>query len=99
MLEFDKGTFTRLLMAAPPKKMVVDEPTFSPYIQSVLDTLKKPEAELDFTRIDWNAFTLSDVTPVDYEKMYPGVNEGWLKAFIRCCKKAPAYRSEKRSFF
>ena len=99
MLEFDKETFTKLLMAAPPKKTVVDEPTFSPYIQSLLDGLKKPEAELDFTKIDWNAFTLSDVTPKGYEKMYPNVNEGWLKTFIGFCRKAPAHRLQKSSFF
>ena len=99
MLEFDKDTFTKLLLAAPPKKSVVDEPTFSPYIQSVLDTMKNQEADLDFTKIDWNAFTLSDVTPKGYERMYPHVTEGWLKTFISFCRKAPAHRLEKRSFF
>lgn len=99
MLEFDKDTFARLLLAAPPRKRVVDEPTFSPYIQSVLDTLKDPEAELDLTKIDWNAFELSDVTPKGYEKMYPNVNDGWIKTFISFCKKAPAHQLQKRSFF
>ena len=99
MLEFDKDTFATLLMAAPPKKQVVDEPTFSPYIKSLLDSLKDPEAELDLTKIDWNAFALSDVTPKGYEKMYPNVNEGWLKTFIGFCKKAPSHQLQKRSFF
>ena len=99
MLEFDKDTFVKLLLAAPPRKQLVDEPTFSPYIQSVLDTLKDPEAELDLTKIDWNAFELSDVTPKGYEKMYPNVNDGWIKTFISFCKKAPAHQLQKRSFF
>ena len=99
MLEFDKDTFMRLLMAAPPKKQIVDEPTFSPYIKSLLDSLKDPEAELDLTKIDWNAFALSDVTPKGYEKMNRNANEGWLKTFIGFCKKAPSHQLQKRSFF
>lgn len=99
MLEFDKDTFATLLMAAPPKKKITDDPTFSPYIQSVLDTLKNPDAELDLTKIDWNAFTLSDVTPKGYEALYPNVNDGWIKTFISFCKKAPAHQLQKRSFF
>lgn len=99
MLKFDKTTFERLLIAAPPKKTVVDEPTFSPYIQALLDTLKEPDAELDLTKIDWNAFELSDVTPSGYENTYPHVNEGWLKSFIGFCKKAPPHRLQKRVFF
>lgn len=99
MLEFDKATFAKLLRTALPKKTVVDEPTFSPYIQSVLNTLKDPDAELDLTKIDWTAFELSDVTPKGYEKMYPRVNEGWLKTFIAFCKKAPPHQLQKRSFF
>lgn len=99
MLEFDKDTFMRLLMAAPPKKKPMDEPTFSPYIQELLDTLKAPEAELDLTKIDWNAFELSDVTPKGYEALYPNVNDGWIKGFIGFCKKAPSHQLQKRSFF
>ena len=99
MLEFDKDTFARLLMEAPPRKQVVDTPTFSPYIQSVLDTLKAPEAELDLTKINWNAFELSDVTPEGYETLYPHVNDGWIKTFISFCKKAPSHQLQKRSFF
>ena len=98
MLEFDKQCFEELLRSAPPKKELIEQPEFSPYVQEVFDTLAR-EGELDFTKIDWNAFDLCHVTPPGYENIYTHTNSGWIKGFIEFCRKTPTAQLHQRTFF
>lgn len=98
MLEFNKQRFTTLLLAAPKKEQLLESAEPSTYVQELLDTFER-EGKLDLTKIDLNAFELRHVTPLGYESIYNNVSDGWIKGFIRFCRKTPSLRLQQRSFF
>ena len=63
----------------------------SAYLQrEVFDRLKNHEL-IDLTKLDWDAFDLSHVTPEDYEHRYKINQSNWLQGFNRMLQgRAPA---------
>lgn len=41
MLEFHRDRFAQLLHEVPAKETILPEPKYSPYLQTVMDTVKK----------------------------------------------------------
>ncbi len=41
MLEFHRDRFVQLLHEVPAKETILSEPKYSPYLQTVMDTVKK----------------------------------------------------------
>lgn len=98
MLIFNEAAFARQLLAAPPKEQIISEAQHSPYVQTLADRFKE-EKIIALSEIDWNAFALENVTPVNYEKQYDKINQSWIQGLIDFCRKSPAFRTRERTFF
>ena len=62
MLEFHRDRFVQLLHEVPAKETILSEPKYSPYLQTVMDTVKK-DGVLNLAMINWLAFEMEEVTP------------------------------------
>lgn len=83
MMRFDPEQFFRLLQQLPPSQPMSEPAEHSAYLQrEVFDRLKNHEL-IDLTKLDWDAFDLSHVTPEDYEHRYKINQSNWLQGFNR----------------
>lgn len=98
MLIFNEAVFARQLLAAPSKERIIPTAQHSSYVQTLADQFKE-EGMIDLSQVDWNAFSLENVTPVDYEKRYDKINRGWIQGLIGFCRKPPAFQTRERMFF
>ena len=66
--------------------------------REVFDRLKNHEL-IDLTKLDWDAFDLSHVTPEDYEHRYKINQSNWLQGFNRMLQGIEPAALEKQVFF
>lgn len=98
MLEFYRDRFVQLLHDAPAKELVLSEPKYSPYLQSVMDTVKK-DGVLNLAMINWLAFEMDEVTPECLNDICRRTESSWIAALAGNSKKAQTFRLLHRTFF
>ena len=99
MMRFDPEQFFRLLQQLPPSQPMSEPAEHSAYLQrEVFDRLKNHEL-IDLTKLDWDAFDLSHVTPEDYEHRYKINQSNWLQGFNRMLQGIEPAALEKQVFF
>lgn len=98
MLAFDKSVFAEQFLAAPPKEQLLPDAQYNPYVQKLADHFKE-EGSIDLSQVDWDVFSLENVTPVGYETQYDRVRQGWIQGVIGFCRKTPAFQLRERTFF
>ena len=98
MLEFYKDRFAQLLHEAPAKDPVLSKQKHSPYLQSVMDTVKK-DGVLHLAMINWSAFEMEEVTPEGLNDICRRTESGWIAALASNSKKAQTFRLLHRTFF
>lgn len=98
MLEFDKERFAQFLREAPVKEPMLPKPTYSPYIQTLIDAVKDKDV-LDLSSIDWQAIDLNNVTPVGYGDVFEHVSNRWIESFAIKTRRTPSFQLKDRVFF
>lgn len=53
----------------------------------------------NLTELDWNAFDLRHVTPVNYDRSYERTHLGWLQGINAFLRKTPAASLNEKGFF
>ena len=81
MLEFHRDRFAQLLHEVPAKETILPEPKYSPYLQTVMDTVKK-DGVLNLAMINWLAFEMEEVTPEGLNDICRRTESGWIAACI-----------------
>jgi len=61
--------------------------------------MSEPAELIDLTKLDWDAFDLSHVTPEDYEHRYKINQSNWLQGFNRMLQGIEPAALEKQVFF
>lgn len=98
-MEFDKQRFLQALLEAPAEQPLLEAPEHSEYLQThVFDKLSVGET-FNLTELDWNAFGLRHVTPVNYARSYDRAHQGWLQGINAFLRKTPAASLNGKSFF
>ena len=98
-MEFDKQRFFQALLEAPAEQPLLETPERSEYLQTqVFDRLEAGET-FSLMALDWNAFELRHVTPVNYARLYDRAHQGWLLGINAFLRKAPAASLSEKSFF
>ena len=98
-MEFDKQRFFQALLEAPAEQPLLETPERSEYLQTqVFDRLEAGET-FSLMALDWNAFELRHVTPVNYDRLYDRAHQGWLLCINAFLRKAPAASLSEKSFF
>ena len=98
MLEFHRDRFAQLLHEVPAKETILPEPKYSPYLQTVMDTVKK-DGVLNLAMINWLAFEMEEVTPEGLNDICRRTESGWIAALTGNSKKAQTFRLLHRTFF
>lgn len=86
MLEFHRDRFVQLLHEVPAKETILSEPKYSPYLQTVMDTVKK-DGVLNLAMINWLAFEMEEVTPEGLNDICRRTESGWIAALAGNSKK------------
>lgn len=98
-MEFEKQRFIQTLQAVPAEQPLLETSEHSEYLQThVFDKLSAGET-FDLTELDWNAFALRHVTPVNYDRSYERVHLGWLHGINAFLRKTPAACLNEKGFF
>ena len=95
MLEFHRDRFVQLLHEVPAKETILSEPKYSPYLQTVMDTVKK-DSVLNLAMINWSAFEMEEEGLNDICRR---TESGWIAALTGNSKKAQTFRLLHRTFF
>ena len=93
-----RDRFAQLLHEVPAKETILPEPKYSPYLQTVMDTVKK-DGVLNLAMINWLAFEMEEVTPEGLNDICRRTESGWIAALAGNSKKAQTFRLLHRTFF
>ena len=66
--------------------------------ENVFDVFKQGGA-IDLTKLDFDAFSFSDVTPACCQIIAARNDGGWAQSFNRFVKRVPAALQDEASFF
>ena len=99
MFEFNVAAFANRLARLPERSVSVEPQTYSSYLkENVFDVFKQGGA-IDLTKLDFDAFSFSDVTPDCYQAIAVRNDDGWARAFNHFVKRVPAASQDEASFF
>ena len=99
MFEFNVAAFAKRLARLPERSVSVEQQTYSSYLkENVFDVFKQGGA-IDLTKLDFDAFSFSDVTPDFCQSIAAQNDSGWAQSFNRFVKRVPAASQDEASFF
>lgn len=98
-MEFDKRRFVQALLDAPPERPLLETSEYSEYLQKEVFDRLAAGASLVWRTLDWDAFELRHVTPVNYDRPYERVHTGWLQGINSFLRKTPAASLHEKGFF
>jgi len=98
-MEFDKLRFLQTLQDVPAEQPLLETPEHSEYLQTHVFDKLSAGGTFDLTELDWNAFELRHVTPVNYDRPYDRAHMGWLQGINAFLRKTPAASLNGKSFF
>lgn len=98
-MEFDKRCFIQALQDVPAEQPLLETPEHSEYLQTHVFDRLSDKGTFNLTELDWNAFDLRHVTPVNYDRQYERVHQGWLQGINAFLRKTPAASLNEKGFF
>lgn len=99
MASFDRNIFYRLLRTAPQRHFRPEAAVHSDYLQREFFDRLDQDGEVDLSKLDWDAFSMRNVTPEWYPDQFDMAEERMIKGMCNLFQKtAPASRTE-RTFF
>ena len=99
MFEFNVAAFAKRLARLPERSVSVEPQTYSSYLkENVFDVFKQGGA-IDLTKLDFDAFSFSDVTPACCQIIAARNDSGWAQSFNRFVKRVPAVSQDEAAFF
>lgn len=99
MFEFNVAAFAKRLARLPERAVSVERQTYSSYLRDNVFDVFKQGAAVDLTKLDFDAFSFSDVTPDCYPSIATENDGGWARSFNRFVKRVPAASQDEASFF
>ena len=99
MFEFNVAAFAKRLARLPERSVTVERQTYSSYLRENVFDVFKQGAAVDLTKLDFDAFSFSDVTPDCYQAIAVRNDDGWARAFNHFVKRVPAASQDEASFF
>ena len=99
MFEFNVAAFAKRLARLPERSVTVERQTYSSYLRENVFDVFKQGAAVDLTKLDFDAFSFSDVTPDCYQALAVRNDDGWARAFNHFVKRVPAASQDEASFF
>ena len=99
MIEFNVAAFAKRLAGLPERSVSVERQTYSSYLrENVFDLFRQGET-VDLTKLDFDAFSFSDVTPDFFHTIAAQNDGGWAQSFNRFVKRVPAVSQDEAAFF
>lgn len=99
MFEFNIAAFAKRLSELPANRIMPEQAERNAYLQEhVFDELLQGRA-VELTKLDFDAFTLQDVTPDAYRTLLAENQSDWAKCFNKFVKKTPVAVLDEPAFF